>query len=1067
VKSLRDLPVATKLVGSTVLVFLLSFIALAILYSRGAERAVIGQAYAELEALRESRSPLIQSYFSRMERRLELAAESDWARDMLRLGPAAFRAYPREAGLGGMDAATALQRAFITNAPDSAVAARRLDSGAGTSYDRLHAQVHAVTRQMAAALGMFDILLVDLDGTVVYGAKKEPDFATNLRTGPLRESPLAVAFARAVSASATRAVQHVDYRDYAPSLGTPQAFISSPVFSSTGALLGVIVFQLPATEINAITTIHAGMGASGENYLVGPDSLMRTESRFGAGRTILRQRVETEAARRALAGESGTLIQLGYRGTGVLAAYAPLKVLGTTWANVITIDRDEVLTSVVALRNRMAGFGFVVFLISGAVLVVLLRGIVLTPLSTLMVGARRVQQGNYDAPVAVRGGDEIGQLGSAFNSMVSSVKSRVDELRDLSVMNQAILEGAPEGVLTTGEDGVISFANKKITEIFGYDASELIGKPVEVLLPERFRERHPKLRQGYVKEHVNRQMGSLNRDFLGRRKDGSEVPVDVSLSMVQAHGVPLVLAAIRDVTERKAAQEELKLINLLADTALDLTRSAYWHVDYADTGYYQASPRAQEIYGEVPRESGRYHIIDEWLSRIIAVDPKAAEIAGDRYQGTVDGKYSLYDATHPYKRPIDGRIVWLHAHGTVVRDKAGKPLIMYGVVQDITQQKLLEHDLKAEQHRLEAAAFGANLGLWDVDPVSGQIHVNEILESQVGYKRGDLRQSDEKWAALRGGLSAWPELLHPEDRPVVVQRIGDHLVGKTETYKVEHRVRGPDGSYKWILAVGRSAERDANGNSLRVNGVHIDINEMKALQEKLESQYRALEKLEELRDSLTHMIVHDLRSPLTALLGYIDMVQPDVAQPRSADSLKGAKRGATSLMQMINALLDVNKMEAGEMKLELAGADLVAVAREAIDSLGGLEGDRQVVLDQAGSVPCRCDTVLMQRVIANLLGNAFRYSPRKSTITVAVHTRGENVRVEVRDTGPGIPEEYRQRIFEKFGRVEDESGKKNSYSTGLGLAFCKMATEAHGGVIGVDSVLKQGSTFWLELPLSS
>jgi PAS domain S-box-containing protein len=896
--SLRDLPVSTKLVGSTIVVFLLSFLALAFVYSRGAENAVMQQANAGLEALRASRSSSIQQYFDRMERRLELVGQADWSREMLRRGPAAYRANRRE-------------------------------------YDRLRAPVDEVAERMSAALGAFDMLFVDRTGTILYSSQKQADLGTNLRAAQHQGTPLALLFERIVAPSAPRAVQHADYHDYAAAGNAPTAFIGAPVVDRDGTVLGATVFKLPVAEINAIMGIREGLGETGENYLVGPDSLMRTDSRFGTGRTILRQKVVTPAALRALAGESGSLVQQGYRGVEVLAVYAPLEVLGTTWANVVVLDRAEVLKPIVALRNRMALIGLLVFLVSGAVLVWLLRALVLVPLKALSLGARRVQQGQYDEPVPVRGGDELGELGASFNQMVASVGSR---------------------------------------------------------------------------------------------------------------------------------EEELVLANFLADTALDLTRSGYWHIDFADTGYYQASPRAQEIYGEPRRADGRYHILDEWLSRIVAVDPKAAEIAGDLYQGTVDGKYPSYEATHPYKRPEDGRIVWLKALGKIVRHPDGRPHRMYGVVQDITPQTVAEQQLKTSEERLEAAASGANLGLWEVDPAAGTIVVNEILESQLAYERGELRETTEKWAPLLGGLQGWPDFLHPDDRPRALELIGQHINGQSEVYKNEHRVRSRDGSYKWILSVGRSAERDAEGHSLRVNGVHIDISEMKALQQELETRFQELKKLEELRDSLTHMIVHDLRSPLTAILGYLELMVEDATLAQThAVRVQGAMRGAKSLIQIINALLDVNKMEAGEMKLDLTDADLVATARETLESLSGMAGDRSVVVDDAGPVVHRCDHTLMGRVVANLLGNAYRYSPKKSTVTVRVRNQGDRARVEVQDQGNGIPEEYRERIFQKFGRVE--GGKQHAYSTGLGLTFCKLAVEAHGGTIGVDSVLKQGSTFWFELPM--
>ncbi len=109
------------------------------------------------------------------------------------------------------------------------------------------------------------------------------------------------------------------------------------------------------------------------------------------------------------------------------------------------------------------------------------------------------------------------------------------------------------------------------------------------------------------------------------------------------------------------------------------------------------------------------------------------------------------------------------------------------------------------------------------------------------------------------------------------------------------------------------------------------------------------------------------------------------------------------------------------------------------------------------------DAEFMTRVVANLVGNALKFTPEEGTVVIRVRSDGEGARLEVQDSGPGIPPEYQARIFEKFGQVEPREGK-HMLSTGLGLTFCKLIVEAHGGEIGVDSVLGQGSTFWFRIP---
>ena len=240
---------------------------------------------------------------------------------------------------------------------------------------------------------------------------------------------------------------------------------------------------------------------------------------------------------------------------------------------------------------------------------------------------------------------------------------------------------------------------------------------------------------------------------------------------------------------------------------------------------------------------------------------------------------------------------------------------------------------------------------------------------------------------------------------------------------------------------------------------------LRRLQAQLAAQYEDLKQLESLKDSLTHMIVHDLRSPLQGVMIALQMVEMDADKLDAASgrSLKQGLRSTRSLIQMISALLDVNKMESGEMPLKKAEGDLSATITEALETLSGLTADRNLKVEPAdGLVTATFDKGILARVVANLIANALKFTPDEGTITVRVGRRGGRACVEVVDNGPGIPPEYRTRIFEKFGQVE--SGQKKKLSTGLGLAFCKLAVTAHGGEIGVDSEDGKGSTFWFTIP---
>jgi two-component system sensor histidine kinase/response regulator len=240
---------------------------------------------------------------------------------------------------------------------------------------------------------------------------------------------------------------------------------------------------------------------------------------------------------------------------------------------------------------------------------------------------------------------------------------------------------------------------------------------------------------------------------------------------------------------------------------------------------------------------------------------------------------------------------------------------------------------------------------------------------------------------------------------------------------------------------------------------------LRRLQKDLEKKYDELRALEQLRDNLTHMIVHDLRSPLTSISGYLQLVRvmPNVTMDQLRNYVSRAETGVASLMEMISSLLDVNRLEAGQMPLRQEICDLRTVSDEARKSLEGLLVGRNFKQEvPEAPVEAVCDKEIIRRVMVNLIGNALKFTPATGSVVVAVASENGKARVEVRDTGDGIPAEYLNRIFDKFGQVEARNEQK-VYSTGLGLTFCKLAVEAHAGSIGVISEVGKGSTFWFEL----
>ncbi len=242
--------------------------------------------------------------------------------------------------------------------------------------------------------------------------------------------------------------------------------------------------------------------------------------------------------------------------------------------------------------------------------------------------------------------------------------------------------------------------------------------------------------------------------------------------------------------------------------------------------------------------------------------------------------------------------------------------------------------------------------------------------------------------------------------------------------------------------------------------------------EQLQANFKRLQELEKLRDDLTHMIIHDLRTPLSSVI--MGMQTLDVVGDLNQDQremMQIAVAGGETLLGMINDLLDVEKLESGTMQLDYAQlipAELVAFAESQVASLAQ-NRELHLVCRIAADLPTfRGDENKLRRVLVNLLGNALKFTPSGGTVTLEAHanTHENTIVFSVSDTGEGIPPEAFGRIFQKFGQVETRRGGR-MMSTGLGLTFCKLAVEAHGGHIGVESSPGKGSTFCFSIPLES
>ncbi|MFH1397237.1 MAG: ATP-binding protein [Candidatus Omnitrophota bacterium] len=240
--------------------------------------------------------------------------------------------------------------------------------------------------------------------------------------------------------------------------------------------------------------------------------------------------------------------------------------------------------------------------------------------------------------------------------------------------------------------------------------------------------------------------------------------------------------------------------------------------------------------------------------------------------------------------------------------------------------------------------------------------------------------------------------------------------------------------------------------------------------DRLNESYKKLQALERLKDSLTHMIVHDLNNPLTAISGELQLLKMEESE-FNAEQKKGLNSAFTAtedLKRMISNLLDINKMEENKLKLNYEKFKLEGLVQEVSDQMSfrAQIGNKTISLDTTRDMPeMSADKELIRRTIANLVNNAIKYSPSGGNVLIKTFFNKEdnNFHIQVKDSGEGIPEEYLKKIFDKFVQVENEKAKMGH---GLGLTFCKMAVEAHGGKIWAESELDKGITFYFTIPAS-
>ncbi|MDP2169371.1 MAG: PAS domain-containing protein [Rhodocyclaceae bacterium] len=407
-------------------------------------------------------------------------------------------------------------------------------------------------------------------------------------------------------------------------------------------------------------------------------------------------------------------------------------------------------------------------------------------------------------------------------------------------------------------------------------------------------------------------------------------------------------------------------------------------------------------------------------------------------------------------RRKDGSFCWMKTTITPFVDADGNVYQYVAIRTDITAIKETQESLRIAKERLRRSQIYANVGCWDWDIQTGDLYWSERIAALFGYAEGELETSYDNFLAA----------VHPDDRQRVIDAVNT-CIAHDQLYDIEHRVVWPDGTVHWLQERG-AVTRDADGKAAHMLGVVQDIGGRKAAEAKLVASREAAERANRAKSDFLSSMSHELRTPLNLILGFAQVLEYDSAlgaeQQRSvAEILKAGHH----LLELINAVFDLARIDAGRLDLLLAPVALAPLADECRELIQPLAARRRIALhiELAPGLAVLADRMRLQQVLLNLLFNAVKYNRETGEIRLAARAdAGGMLRLTVSDTGPGIAAERLQDIFKPFERLGAE--RSEIEGSGIGLTIAQRLVEAMGGSIEVASEVGTGTTFSISLPLA-
>ncbi|NML48586.1 PAS domain-containing protein [Ramlibacter sp. G-1-2-2] len=616
-------------------------------------------------------------------------------------------------------------------------------------------------------------------------------------------------------------------------------------------------------------------------------------------------------------------------------------------------------------------------------------------------------------------------------------------------MFRQMSEACPVGIFHNDARGGCTYVNPEWQAIFGMPFEQALGEGwTRAIHPDDLPAVLAKWDEATARGEV------FDMNFRVLRPDGQ-------VRHVWAHARSITLpdgsraafvGTISDVSKQVAQEQQLRASNTFLARAEEIAGVGGWRMDLR-TREILWTRQVRRIY-ELPPE---YEPRGDEHKRFFS-DGAQAVIRDTARECIASGR--PWDVLLPMVT-AQGHPRWVRSIGQVEME-GGQPVALVGALQDVSDTHEARTALLESQERLRRALEGSSLALWDLDVGAGTLYLSETWSLMLGGEPVETR--------LRAGDLL--KMVPVEELPRIQAALEPVLEGRSPRYMVQHQVRRVDGSLMWIHSEGRVAEKDPQGLPLRMIGTNRDITVIKRTEQELRIARDAADAASRAKSVFLATMSHEIRTPLNGIIGMTKLL---LDEPLSTEVRRHADlidRSAHSLLALVNDILDVSKIEAGQMEIEDVSFDLLELLED-LASLYRLRASEKSLLFRLRIDPevprhVRGDQTRIRQVLVNLLGNALKFT-QAGWIGMDVQGRTDHeqctLQVTVADTGIGIPVEVQPQLFTRFMQADSSTSRKYG-GTGLGLSIVRQLVELMGGTVDFHSAPGQGSRFTVKVPVT-